>query len=224
MEQSIGEKQSQTTGLKKLRMGFILSLASFILVFLGLFWVLSAWGVFLALLAWAYGALSRSRGWNLAGLKHTGSVLNYAWQINLVVCLPLPLLLSSSSPALFLLNPYLVLSIAGVTTVVWGYSTICEAKGLKKLETDTKVSLKLSRYCSLTGVIVYASSNLLYSYLALVNLGMPSLVFPFLPYYFIPLNSLLFASPFLMASCVNAIFRLKKAIIQPSLAPTQPLF
>jgi hypothetical protein len=217
-----------TAWLKPLRTGFIFSLVSlalfafyslgFYLFYgtnldaIGFFWFYIF--PFVILFIWAFGASRRARGWNLAGQKYTASILSLSWKVNFVFILPIPVFLSLLSfgalPSFSLPLPLLV---AVVTTVAWGYSTFLEARGLKKLDENNKASLRLPRVCSLLGILVYACSILIYTYLSFVygmNNILYSFVFPPYGYFSILTSSLLLASPLLMISCITAIIRLKK--------------
>lgn len=234
MKWMVSERESLREGSKTLRTGFICSLVSLVLfVFLWVrFYVPSTdlvYGVFffyvspfLALFIWAYGAFKRAKGWNLAGQENAAVVLSLSWKVNFLFIL-LPLLLSLLGYDLIVLvisSLSLSLLVAAVTTVAWGYSTFCEAKGLKKLEEENKVSLKLPRFCSLVGVLVYTGSVLVYAYMSFAYVGNhvfpPFIVFPFFGYFFILTSSMILASPLLMISCITAIIRLKQVTNQPT--------
>ena len=163
---------------------------------------------FLILFVWAYGAHKRVEGWKQVGQKSAADNLSFSWKMNFFLILPLPLIMSLLGQTYFV---YLSL----VTFVVWGYSTVYEAGGLKKLEEENKVSLGMSRMCSLAGIMVYVCSLVI----GLVDPMTDSLfsgflIFSLLPSYFrVFVSSMVFASPLLIVSCINAIIQLKQVSV-----------
>jgi hypothetical protein len=237
-EEMIIEGNDVTKGFEALRTGFIFSLTSLCLFLFmhaplplyGLpYSVLSYLGRFLVyvfpfviLAVWAYGAHKRVEGWKQVGQKSVADKLSLSWKINfffialmpfIVFFLPLPYV-GLGPVGNFLNSPFALLLWGIETCFVWGYSTVCEARGMKKLEEEKKIRLGLSRICSLAAIFVYAifmvlgyESSLIgypYSFFGFV-------VVEFLPFYSFSIlaNALVFASPLLIISCINAIVQLK---------------
>lgn len=221
-----------TASFEALRTGFIFSLLSLCLLLLigtgfrfsyafalpasyNFFVFLEYIFPFVILFFWVYGAHKRVEGWNQLGQKTIADKLSLSWKINLFFILPLPFfvffLAGFGGGLYFLLSPFSPLLWAVETCLVWGYSTVYEASGLKKMNEEKKIRLGLSRTCSLAAIFAYALF-IVVGYVALAT--QPSfpgfLVFAFLPFYFSVLsNAIVLASPLLIISCINVIVQLK---------------
>ena len=226
----VSEGDYVTEDLKTLRVGFIYSLVSLVLFVLlwaflcrGFLVVLFYLFPFMVLFVWAYGASKRVQGWNLVRQQDTAGILSFTWKMNLFFML-LPLFLSLAGYVLAVeSSPWFYLFVAASTSTVWGYSTFREAKGLRKLEEENKISLRVARFCSLAGILVYVCSVLslsalvVYEYMIgayIVNSFLRVLlVFPFFNFSML-LDSMVAAAPFLMVSCITVIIRLKRVAHQ----------
>jgi hypothetical protein len=232
----VSEGNQLTENFKPLRAGFIWSLVSLCLLALmgiGLSFSDSGYASipfffpffefvlpFLVLFVWAYGAHKRVEGWKQVGQKSTADNLSFSWKMNFFLILPLPFIMFFLGLFWF---PIFFFLWAVVISSVWGYSTVCEARGLKKLEEENKVSLGISRICSLAAIVVYVCSVVV----GLVDPMTHFLFSGFLIFYLFPRyfpvfpSSMVFASPFLMVSCINAIIQLKQVSV-PQTAKETP--
>jgi len=226
----VEETKKSIEGLKSLRRGFMFSFASLVLLAFLLFgprlvYSLFTTGVvgimimygfpFLVLFVWAIGVFMRAKGWRLLGHKRVGGVLSLSGRVILLFVL-LPLLVSLMGLPfggyLLLLGHPLPLLVAVVTGLAWAYSTYFEVRGFKMLELENKINLKLSRFCSLIGVLVYVC-GVVGGFAYTVGFeAYPFYYFPFILDFSLLFISMLLASPFLMVSCLAMMSRLEKVI------------
>jgi hypothetical protein len=222
----VEEAKKPIEGLKNLQRGFMLSFASLVLfafLLLGprlvyslftmsIVVVMIMYGLpFLVLFVWAIGVFMRAKGWRLLGHKRVGGVLSLSGRVVLLFVL-LPLLVSLvglpfGGYQLVFGHP-LPLLVAVVTSLAWGYSTCSEVRGFEELEKENKISLKLPRFCSLIGVLVYACSVVGGFAYTVGFEAYPFYYFPFILDFSILFISMLIASPLLIVSCLDMIARL----------------
>jgi len=189
-----GAVQARTAeAFDKLRLGFGLSIVSVVL------FVFSAFGLsFLFVLvpaAYFLGIYERSSGWRLLGFGQTETVI---W---LSACL------LAISPlnwvfVAFLGLPYTNLNIDVISLVppaLWGFYTAVESHNAEKLEKKLGLNLRRGRIFALCGILTLAA---VYGLALFSGILSPA-------FYILPFNSVVFASPFLILSCVTFIRKLK---------------
>jgi len=156
---------------------------------------------FLVLITWALGLYKRRNGWSLLGQKHITRITAVFSIILFLSIFPITQIVGRSlfSHSSF---PYYAFMLTPV--IAWGIYTISESQGLKQLKESCDINLQSSTICSLLGVFVYTVCFITSLVLNLPYLDGYGIMFA--EYYSKPL---LFAFPFLIASCTLAIKNLK---------------
>jgi hypothetical protein len=189
-----GAVQAQTTeAFEKLRLGFALSIVSVVLSALSAFEL-----TFLFVLvpaAYFLGIYERASGWRLLGFGQTETVM---WlSAFLLVVSPLGLVLIG-----LLGLSYSNINMDAVSLIppaLWIFYTAVESHNAGKLEKKLGLNLRHGRIFAFCGILTLA---------AVYGLAFFSGIFSPV-FYILPFTSVVFASPFLILSCVTFIIKLK---------------
>ena len=176
---------------EKLRLGFAVSIVSVVLL------VLSLFGLSLLFVpvpaAYFFGIYERANGWRLLGFGKTETVM---W---LCACL---LAVSPLGWVFIGFWSYSNITIGIVYLVplaLWGFYTAVENHNVGEVEKKLGLNLRLGRIFALCGVLTVA---VVYGFAIFSGILSPSS-------YILLFNSVVFASPFLILSCVTFIRKLK---------------
>jgi hypothetical protein len=189
-----GEEEETDRAFQDLRVGYILSIISIVCFTTSILtsfagWILTA--VFYFLAVW-----KRASGWSLLDFEMTRYAMLGCAAFN--VAYPILLLLSSLlgfwSLALYLATYALFF----VPVALWVFYTCVENNNLRIIEKELGINLRLGRICALVGIVI-------------VGVGYFGFVYPIYPItlLLLPYFSAFFASPFLIASCILIIRKLK---------------
>ena len=183
----------------KLRLGFELSIVSVVMFALSTLGGLSVLGTnFLFILVPAtyfLGIYERASGWKLLGFGKTETVM---WlSAILLVLSPFSWVFAAISG---LFNSYITIdALSFVPLALWTFYTTVESHNVGKLEKKLSLNLKRGRIFALCGIL-----TLIVAYGVAFFSGIGSATF-----YLLPFNLIVFASPFLILSCVTFIRKLK---------------
>jgi hypothetical protein len=179
----------------KLRLGFAVSIVSVVL------FALSAFGLsrlfVLVPAAYFLGIYERASGWKLLGFGQTETVM---W---LSACL------LAVSPLSWVFVGFLGLFYSNMTMdlvslvplALWGFYTAVESHNAGGLQKKLGLNLRLGRIFALCGILTLA---VVYCFTLFSGIFSPV-------FYLLPFISVIFASPFLILSCLMFIRKLKPA-------------
>lgn len=224
-------KTGLNEALKNLKSGFEFSLAALILTTLYSILILKGYIVyllypfgfpqlllllFLPLFIWCHGIDRRVEGWR--GLLNQRS-LTFALIFGALTFFTF-LLTFFSLAAAYYVYPWRwwnhplgysfgVYTAALITPTAWAIYTVSESRGFRMLKQNYGINLTLTRICSLTGILAFASASIiqyLSRYFSIYfdvtsYIHTPTPVFLTIPF--------LLASPFLAASCIFTILKMR---------------
>lgn len=176
---------------KKLRLGFAASIVSVALFVLSLFG-LSV--VFVAVPAvYFLGIYERASGWKLLGFAKTETTMWISAFFLAISPLGWVFVEFWSYSKITIDIVYLV------PPALWGLYTAVESHDAGEVEKKLGLNLRLSRIFALCGILTVV---VVYGFAIFSGIGSAT-------FYLLPFNSLVFASPFLILSCVTFIRKLK---------------
>lgn len=193
MMQSGGVEKTDIA-FQDLRVGYILSIISIVCFTTSILtsfagWILTA--VFYFLAVW-----KRASGWSLLDFEMTRSAMLGCAAF--IVAYPLLLLLSSLLGVWSLASYVATNAPFLVPVALWVFYTCVENNNLRIVEKELGINLRLGRICALIGIVT----------IGVGYLGFVYLIYP-INFLFFPYSSAFFASPFLIASCILIIRKLK---------------
>jgi hypothetical protein len=198
-EASVVEART-SEGFGKLRLGFTFSIVSvvlFVLSPLGL--VFSGLGFLFVALPAVYflGIYYRASGWRLLGFGQTETVM---WLCAVLLAVsPLGCLLSPIVGFWTSFSSSIALSVVSlVQLALWAIYTVVESHNVRRLEKKFGQNLTRGRISALSGILAFIVGD---CFALFSNMYSFFFIFPFV--------SAIFASPFLILSCVTLIRRLK---------------
>lgn len=189
----MGEVQARTAeAFERLRLGFELSVVTVVL------FMLSPFGLnFLFVLAPAtyfLGIYERAKAWSLLGFEQTETVM---WLCAFLLAVsPLSWILAEFWSASYS-NIVVDVGFLG-SAALWGFYTAVESHNVRELEKKFGLNVRRGRISALCGILTV---TVVYSLALFSKIPWAFLILPFI--------SVIFASPFLIFSCIVFIRRLK---------------